>query len=369
MSPRKSDTINFGTAKAAPGEKAWGRLNVKEGSKQARLGVCAINGSRPGEHVLFLANQHGTEINGVEAIRRFCEDVDPTRIKGSVFCVFSANPTAAMQSSAVWNEGDKVDPKEAGYRSSYNMNFNWPAKKGGLLVQRACHEIWSRGVDAPHRKASLVVDLHCHQKPTAVYATNAVVADLGIVAGIPIVVNTGGEGDLPTLCGESHRQGIMGICIELGGQMTLKPESIETGRRALHNLLRFKGMAPGRLSLPDSAIIEDPWRDQREAGRKFAGPSFLDHVAKASGLVVPHKGDYECVRKGEVMCDVMDPFTGKVVETCRAEITGSIYNYRAKGYVVEKGEKVYTLAVTKRVKPREYVRKLNPTDFVYASQA
>ena len=94
-------TVAFGTAKASPGHKAWGRLDVAQNGKSTTLPAVVINGARSGRHAVFLANQHGVEVNGIESLRRFCEEVDPARVSGTIFVILSANPRAAIQGKAV----------------------------------------------------------------------------------------------------------------------------------------------------------------------------------------------------------------------------------------------------------------------------
>ena len=69
-------SLEFGSAKAARGQKSWGQLRVREGKKSVRLPVVVIHGAAAGEHAVVLANQHGGEVNGIESIRRFAEEVD-----------------------------------------------------------------------------------------------------------------------------------------------------------------------------------------------------------------------------------------------------------------------------------------------------
>ena len=121
---RNSKPLRFGSARARPGQTSWGTLRVREGRKSTRLATCVVHGARPGPHVVVLANQHGTEVNGIESIRRFCDEVDPGKLKGTLFAVASANPPAAMRALPAWTEGDPRTKDN--YRSKYNMNFNWP---------------------------------------------------------------------------------------------------------------------------------------------------------------------------------------------------------------------------------------------------
>jgi uncharacterized protein len=348
-------TIRFGTAAALPGRKAFGQLRVVQGRKRVALPVCVIHGARPGRHVVVLANQHGTELNGIESLRRFCETADPARMRGSVCAVLSCNPRAAMAGQPVWTE---EDPRAAvTYDGPYNMNYNWPGRVGGRLVERVAHEIWSQAVMAPHRRADVVLDLHCHQNPTAVYAEDERVADLGVASGVRHIVITGFSEKLNTVNLACRRAGIPCMSLELSRQETFCPESIRDGAIAIENLLKFHGLLPGRLRLPAESAILDPWRDHRLAPRTFRLPSYRDYTARHDGLAVPHKQVYDIVRKGELVCSILDPYSGKVVENCRAPMSGGLYNYRTKGVLCAKGQNVFTLAVVRRVNPEVYVRR------------
>ena len=365
-------TIKCGTAKASAGEKAWGQLLVRQGAKKVRLPVVVINGRAPGEHVVLMANQHGGEINGVESIRRFAEEVDPRRMKGTVFAFPSANPRAALLKNECWPEDD--DPglvarskgcpylPKGGDRSScnYNMNRKWPGKTDGLLVERMTYEIWNRGIRAPHARASLVLDFHCHQNPSAIYANTASEVELGVVSGIPVVIHTRGGAEhmySTVACGLA---GIRGMTLELGGQHVLDPVSIEDGRRAIHNLLKFWGLLPGRLELPHEVFILDPWRNDILKDRAWRRPSWMSHRARHAGLVMFHKRPYERVRKGEVVASITDPFTGRVAEECRAGMSGSLLSLRVEASVCQKGEALFYISMLRRLRAAAYVRGLSP---------
>ena len=359
-----SEIVELGTARARPGEKAWGQLRVREGGKQVTLATCVVNGARPGEHVAVIANQHGVEYNGVESIRLFCEQLDPKKLKGTFFAIPSANPLAALSGHQTFVEEEAKRDTAEEYDNEYNMNRVWPGRKGGTLVERVVHEIWSRAVFAPHAKASLFVDFHCHMNPTAVYADDEATGDLGVVAGIRNIIVTGSSEKVRTssrLCAEN---GVRGMTIELSPQVWFVPEAVETGRRALGNLLKFWGMLRGKIELAEDAIILDPWRDHRRADETFARPSFMNYNCAHDGLLVPHRETYDSVRRGEVVAHIVDPRTGSVVEECRAPMSGAVYGYRtSRKAACMKGQLIFILAIAKRVRPAEYVKKLRPEDY------
>ena len=366
--------LQFGTAKARPGEKAWGRLIVKEKRKQVQLPVVVINGRSDGEHVVMIANQHGAEYNGIESIRRFCEEVDPRTLRGSVFAVPSANPQAAMLVNEFWPEnvpksklpefrrGRNLSASYDRHKNPYNMNRRWPGRKGATLVDRMVYEIWNRAIMAPHRRASLFLDFHCHQSPSTVYAAFREDIDLAVASGIGDVIFTRSAVNPPFRAYSRmacYKEGIHALTVELGGQRTLDPTAVEAGRRLIENLLKFWGMLPGRLDLPKETVILDPWRNDIEK-RKFTRPSYAQYNARRRGIVFEYRHAFEAVRKGDLICHVTDPFTGKIVEQCRAAMSGVLYTPPRHEAVCEKGDRLFAISMFRKVSTKEYVKRLDP---------
>lgn len=372
-------TLSFGTAKAGRGHKAWGTLRVREGKKQVRLPVAVVNGQGDGEHVVVLANQHGGEVNGVEAIRLFVEQVDPRKMKGSVFLVPSANPRAAMMANEFYPEDADAEEiaryqggryREPGYDRNecpYNMNRRWPGEKGsGLIVDRVVHEIWTRAVIAPHRKASLLLDIHCHQSPSAIYSAFREDVAVGVASGCRHVIFTRSAYKPP------HRRysriacwnaGIQSLTVELGRQAVVDPVSVEDGRRIILNLLKFWGMAPGKVEYyPEPTLILDPWRND-VVDRKFARPSSCAYKARHRGLVVERKAGYDLVRQGELISHIVDPFSGRVVEECRAPMSGAVLTPCRGLAACERGDRVFSVSSCRKVDPVQYVKRLSPDDY------
>ena len=365
--------LECGAAKAGPGEKAWGVINVREGAKRARIPVCVVNGAADGEHVVVLANMHGREINGLEAARRFAEQVDPRKLKGSVFVIASANPHATMFRRQYWPEKGEQGPREpdesyqdkksVALQKRYSMSPRWPGAKGKLLVDRIVYEVWRRAVMAPHRKASLFLDVHGHMAPSAVYAANAWNIGLCVATGVGVVLNVR-SGLKRTLSNKvCFDHGIANMTIELGGQNALSSVSIEDGRRAIFNMLKFWGMLRGRPEYPETTVILDAWRDDFEE-RKYANPSHCPVEALRRGIVVPCKKVYDSVRKGELICYVVDPYTAQVTQECRAPISGAIYSMythaHRSSYGCEKGDPLFAVSYARRVPTAEFVKRLDP---------
>lgn len=368
-------TVQLGSASPRPGQKAWGQLFVREGKNSVRIPVAVLHGSRPGPHLVFMANQHGLEINGFEAMRQLVEETDPRHIRGTVFCLPSMNPRAAMIMQKSWleeHEGKlpRYDSRFTVYTDPYNMNGNWPGRKGGTLAQRVIHEVWSRAVLAPHRRADLVLDIHSHQMRTAVYARNPAGASLGIIAGCRFNIITGGEGKCKTSNSVCIQHGIMGLTIEPFGQFRFTREGVADALRAMKNLMKFWGLVPGRLDLPAVARIIDPWHSQ--CPWNPAKPkSCFTYYAKRDGLFLTTKQAYDLARKDEVICRILDPFTGRTIEECRTPMGGVLYMLLWKNANVKKGERLFTTAIVKNVKPEKYLRRcrLDPAFYRFEGPA
>ena len=352
------DAIELGTARAQSGRKAWGQLTVRQRHKQVRLPVAVVHGAKPGPHAVLLANQHGLELNGVEAIRCVVEELNPEAIRGTVFAVPSMNPRAAMLADQCWPEEHHarlVRSFGAGpyrnvkgdYRSPYNMNWLWPGRRAGSLVERIIWEVWNRAVIAPHRRADLVVDLHCHQSRTAVYAEDDVATDLGVATGIAYIVKTRFPDKMKITSNNSacRRVGIPSLTIELSGQRAIFPQSVDQGRAALLNLLKFLGVLRGKPVLPEGTYVLDPWRD-KFSDKKYARPSNVMHFARKPGLMVPHKQMYDVVKKGDLICEVVNPYTGQIVESGRAGMSGMIYGMHLSG-VCGPGDRLFVVATVR----------------------
>lgn len=249
------------------------------------------------------------------------------------------------------------------YRTAYNFNWIWPGKKSGSLAQRVIYEAWNRAVMAPHRRADLLVDLHAFdiQTPTAVFAEDDVAVDLGVASGVPYVVKTRFANHKTIRVGAftvvssntaCRNVGVPAITIELSGQRAIVPGSVDQGIVALSNLLKHTGILSGRPVLPERAYILDPWRNEFE-DKKYAQPSYLEHPAKKAGIFVRRKRHYDRVKKGDLICEVVNPYTGQIVERGHAGMSGVIYGMHHLG-VCGRGDRLFTVSVARAVSPLDH---------------
>ncbi|MHC4871647.1 MAG: succinylglutamate desuccinylase/aspartoacylase family protein [Planctomycetota bacterium] len=342
--------LKFGTAKAGRGRKSLGKLYVKGKSNKITLPVAVINGKKEGNKAVIIANQHGREKVGVEALRRLYEKLDPKKFAGSLYLVFSCNPEAALRSWDCWPES--MDEKDGlDYYTKNNLNFSWTGNKDGRLSERVTSAIWDGAVTGDGIKPAIFVDVHCHGNPTAVYAEDRLAADIGVIGGAEVTVRTrqcdAVEAGRETHSGSNilcYKNGIPSITFELDNRTPyICNEVVTDGIRVLENILKFYNCINGKPVYPEQVRVLDPWF------------THFDKKAK-KGDVSYRKDKYGYVKKGDVIVEVLDPRTGQIVQTCKAKMNGAIYALTFEP-VCNKGDRLYGIAKVHKYNPALYAAK------------
>jgi len=112
--------------------------------------VMVLNGAKEGPTLLLISTQHGTEIQGIEVIRRVMrEQVKPMNLRGAVIAIPVGNPLAFMHSQYLsWIDNLDV----GGVRAD---------RPEGNTTERLAHALWKEAWS----KASLIVNIHCNTRP------------------------------------------------------------------------------------------------------------------------------------------------------------------------------------------------------------
>lgn len=345
--------------------KQWTTLTVEGGGQSVDLPLCEIQGAADGPRMVVIANQHGQEVNGVEAVRRFCEEIDPAALRGSVIAIPTMNPRAALNRLQTWDEGKgypAFDPRSPHmYDTPWNLNRLWPGKTGGTWAEAAVHAVWTRFV----KDADLLVDVHCHMHRSCVYGSSPLNAEFALATGID-VINVGEAHDpYPMSQDVCERAGIAAFTFELGGQRMFVEQSIEDGRRALYNLLRFIGITEGNLELPDKTLMIRPW------------PPGEDHAtlnpvmySQLDGYIVTFADNYAWAETGQLLCHVVDPHTGRVAQEVRAPSAGYVNQLQWYDPICRKGDKIAMIAACAvEVDTPKIVARMRADDYLPWPQA
>jgi uncharacterized protein len=138
--------LTVGTAKAAPGQRATGFIEIPAGSDAgSRIPVIVINGAKSGPTLALVAGSHGTEYASIVAMAQLAQLIDPAVISGAVIIVPLVNPASFLEKVPHLNPVDKK-----------NMNRFYPGKPDGTITERASWAVGQRVV----KQCDYLIDLH-----------------------------------------------------------------------------------------------------------------------------------------------------------------------------------------------------------------
>jgi hypothetical protein len=294
----------LGTASAAPGEKAVGRLPVGEArdGSEVSLPVCVINGERDGKTLYVQAVSDGDELNGLGVVQRVVPRIDPAELAGTVLVVGIVN----WYGYQVAEHRNPIDDTK--------LNRAYPGDETGTASER----IAAATFDAATR-ADLVLDLHQGSTSRMINETRVRCGhrhrlhreclELAKVFGCGYILDQKGpDGQLARAAPDD---GVPTVDPELGGAVGWDEESIRLGVQGVMNVLTYYGFLDGEISL----------------GQQTRATGFEQYGAPAGGLAVFQKELGETVDRGDTLFEVRTTF-GEVKAEVTADSDGVFWRTR-----------------------------------------
>lgn len=291
-----------------PGEIRRGSLAVAG----IRLPLIVAQGARPGPTLYLQALQHPTELIGVEVVRRVMDELDPQQLRGAVVASPIVNPMQAAWRAGLAQFGE-FPPRTRKPLEQVNLNRVWPGKAQGNLLEQLAHAVWEQIVC----QADAVVDLHCCRLCDYYFAAardgHAASIALARAWGAPLV-------DLQEEA--SYAPGMLfleaprlrdkpAILVEMSPGGDVVPEMLERNVRGVWNVLKHLRMLPGRPRPPARQVLV-----------RRSDPTLL-FTAKREGYLTTYRQVGEMVAKGELLCEIRDLQTFRVLQTVRAPFAGT----------------------------------------------
>ncbi|RDI71460.1 succinylglutamate desuccinylase/aspartoacylase family protein [Halopelagius longus] len=277
----------LGSASAAPGEIATGRLEVgeaRDGSPVA-LPVAVINGARDGKTLYLQAASDGDELNGVGVIQRVVPQLDPNDVVGEILVVGIVNYHAFQ----VAEHRNPIDDTK--------MNRAYPGDENGTSSERiaaATYDVASR--------ADIIVDLHQGSTSRMIdevrvrcgrhHRLHSECLRLAKTFGCGYILDQKGPDGQLARAGPDD--GIPTIDPELGGAVGWDEESIRKGVDGVYNVLRGYGFLDGSV----------------ESTSQTRAKGFDQYGSPSGGLVRFKKDLGDSVSVGDVLFEVTDVFGG-----------------------------------------------------------
>ena len=266
------------------------RATLRSG-KRLTIPAWILDSGRPGPCFLVTAAQHGNEVQGCEAIRRFVEIASKGIAEGKVIAVPFANLPAMRERRPHIRMGPE---QPYGDDRGHNMNRTWPGRRSGNDTARVSYAIYRAfGDEATH-----ALDLHCWQKWGAPAVLIRDVPGLRELAGKlgDRFVDIRPPSD-HTLGGLFCATGRVGVTYEFAGQYLVDEQQVRRGLRLITNMAKAIGLLGGRLQKGDVPVL---FSDQVRT-TTVAAPHTGLFVEAALGVCQPvRKGQ----RLGHILSDV-----------------------------------------------------------------
>lgn len=241
-----AQNFTVGTASAAPGQKAFGTIEVPAGSDAAAsIPVAVFHGAKPGPVLALVSGLHGTEYASIIALEKVIESLDPAQISGTVIVVPLVNIPSFQQKVPHVNP---VDGK--------SMNGYYPGNPNGTQTERVSWAITKQVVE----QCDYLIDYHGgdldeNLRPYAYWPKSgdakrdAITRDMVLAFGLDhIIVWT----ERPTdpnasryLDNTANTRGKPAIAVEAGHTGTVRPEDVHLLVNGTLSVMRYLKMLPG----------------------------------------------------------------------------------------------------------------------------
>ena len=274
----------------------------------ARIPVGVAISDEDGPGLAVIGGVHGTEYAAQDATVEFWNEIDASKMRGSVRVVLCAD-TAALEGHSAY-----VNPIDG-----ENLNRMWPGDPNGTLTQRIAHAITTEVIS----QSDAVIDVHGGEwdedigcfiitHSTGDSDLDKRTLDLAMALGFTYVEVTDANGPVlgtGTGSGEAMKGGRPGLTLEAGGMGVSDRRYVDAHKYALHNAVRYLGI-----------VDDDPvWWD--------GAPVKLDHgvlmKTTKGGIYEPAVSVGQWIEQGQVFSRVRD-YAGNVIEEITAAEAGTV---------------------------------------------
>ncbi|OAN79493.1 succinylglutamate desuccinylase [Jannaschia sp. EhC01] len=311
MSTSAGESINVGTATAAPGEAVRGAIAAGDlaGGVKVEIPVVVINGAGPGPTFWVNAAIHGDEPEGPLACALAAKQIDPAKLRGAVVMVPCVNPLA-------FSAAERGNPLDT---FTYDMNRIYPGKPDGYFSDCVADAHWQAMKDV----ADLEISIHSGGAHS--FLDKAIFVDERLESvelakamgeGWGCIMSNFTKSGSPMAA--MNNAGKVGITVELGGRSYTSPERFryvgEELAKSILNICYHYDMLDGEATYPSDAT-----RGHQEA-----------LLAPASGIFLPEPGvDFlTMMKKGDTIARIINIF-GDEVGVLHAPADGMFFGLRA----------------------------------------
>jgi predicted deacylase len=238
--------FTVGTATAAPGQKAYGTIEVPAGVDAAlSIPVFVANGAKSGPVLALVSGAHGTEYASIIALEKVIERIDPSALSGTVIVVPLVNVNSFEKKVPHVNPTDNK-----------SMNRFYPGNMSGTQTDRALFLMTKEVVD----RANYLIDLHGGDldeslRPYSYWPLSGnaqqdqISREMVLAFGLDhIIISADRPKDAAAsryLDNTANTRGKPAIAVEAGYAGTTDTDDVEALANGCFNVMRYLKMLPG----------------------------------------------------------------------------------------------------------------------------
>lgn len=272
---------------------------------------------KEGPTVLITAGIHGDEINGIEIVRQLIAKKINRPKKGTIICIPILNVFGFLSGKREFPDGR-------------DLNRVFPGTKKGSLASRVAHHFTTEIL--PH--ADYCIDFHTggasrfNAPQIRVSPSDYVALKYAKIFQPPFIV-------VSKILEKSYRQtcfklGIPSLLFEGGKALSNDKEIIELGVKGVMNFLAHHNM------------LQLKFQHQKESFKSIIIEKSLWIRAHKSGLLHLKVSINTCVKKGEILAHLTDPY-GQMKVKVKAPHEGYIINVN-QSPIVHQGDAIFHIS-------------------------
>jgi len=302
-----------GTASAAPGQKAYGAIDVPAGvDAGTRIAVAVVHGAKPGPVLALVSGAHGTEYASIVAVSKLIQKLDPAEVSGTVILVPLVNIASFEQKVPHVNP---VDGK--------SMNRFYPGKSDGTQTERASFLITREVVE----KCDYLIDLHggdldedlrpySYWTKTGNAKQDAVSREMVLAFGLDhVIVSTDRPKDPAAsryLDSTASTRGKPSITVEAGRAGTVDADDVAALVDGCLSVMSYLKMLPGAPSKVENPV----WIEAVKTATSEEAGLFYPSVRRGAYVEKGGKLGYVTDAFGRTVFEARSPAAGVVLYIC-----------------------------------------------------
>jgi predicted deacylase len=308
-----AQSFTVGTATAAPGEKAFGAIEVPAGSDAAAsIPVAVFRGAKSGPVLALVSGSHGTEYASIIASEELIQSLDPAQISGTVVILPLVNIPSFEQKVPHVNPVDRK-----------SMNRFYPGNPTGSQTERVSWQITRQVVE----RCDYLIDYHGGDldeslRPYAYWPKSgdakhdSATRDMVLAFGLDHIIVWSDRPKDPNasryLDNTANTRGKPAIAVEAGYSGTVRPEDVQLLVNGTLSVMRHLKMLPGAAT-----PVEHPvWIGKIDTVESAQPGVFYPLVERGTYVAQGAKIGYVTDYFGRTVYEAKAPAAGVVLYIC-----------------------------------------------------